>query len=114
MLLTCMKPRTLAPSPRSEIVIVIIMAMVIVTLRHSPVTTSVRRISRASGGVPSQCVTRSAGFDVVVRRLAVNAARLVADDVPAFDLDHPTPHLVHDVGVVGHHDDGGTGAVDPV
>ena len=42
MLSTCMYMRTLNPSMMSEIVIVIIMAIVIVTLRHSPVRTSDR------------------------------------------------------------------------
>jgi hypothetical protein len=55
MLLTCMYSRRLAPSMVSETAIVIIMATVIVTLRHSPVRTSDRtyftRIGRASFSV---------------------------------------------------------------
>jgi hypothetical protein len=40
MLLTCMNNRRLAPSMVSETDIVMIMAIVMVTLRQSPVTTS--------------------------------------------------------------------------
>jgi hypothetical protein len=36
------------------------------------------------------------------------------DDPATVELDHPTPHRVDDAAVVGGHDDGGPGAVDPV
>src|SRR3954468_18430833 len=105
MLLTCIYSRRLAPSIVSETAIVIIMATVIVTFRHSPVATSDRTYFAR---------IRWCSFPVPYAGSAVDAARLVADDVSAFDLDHATTHLVDDVGVVRDHHDGGAGAVDPV
>src|ERR1700712_622228 len=46
--------------------------------------------------------------------VAVDAGRLVAYDAPVGELDHALAHLVDDAGVVGGHDHGGPGAVDPV
>ena len=53
MSLTCRYISTLAPSMVNETAIVMIMAMVIVTLRHSPTRTSVRTyFSRIGGFLP--------------------------------------------------------------
>src|SRR5690348_739134 len=45
---------------------------------------------------------------------SVHAAVLVADDVPGVQFDHAPTHRVDDVVVVGGHDDGRPGAVDPL
>src|SRR4051794_9854594 len=52
----------------------------------------------------------------LARRLvrAVEAGLLVADDAALAELDHAPAHLVHHLLVVGGHDDGRAGAVDPV
>src|SRR3989442_15154465 len=99
---------TPAPSSASETAIVMIMAMVIVTFRHSPRKTSDRTYFARIGFLP---VFQRLGKGQVS---AVHAARLVADDLALVDLDHAAAHLVHDVGVVGDHDHRGAGAVDPV
>src|ERR1700712_1463 len=44
---------------------------------------------------------------------SVDAARLVADDLAQLQFDHPATHRVDDVVVVGGHQHGGTGAIDP-
>src|SRR3954471_21287678 len=114
MLLTCMYNRRLAPSMVRETAMVIIMATVIVTFRHSPVATSDRTYFARMGWASFPgCYAFSAGW-FSCDGSAVNAARLVTDDVSALDLDHTTTHLVDDVGVVRDHHDGGAGAVDPV
>src|SRR5690349_21782238 len=46
--------------------------------------------------------------------VSVDAARLVADDVPVVELDDSLAHLVDHGRVVRGHHDGGVGAVDPV
>src|SRR5439155_23990416 len=100
ILLTCVYISRLEPSRPSETAIVMIIATVMVTLRHSPTATSDRtyfaRIGYLSGGS------------------AVDAARLVTHDPAALDLDDPATHLVDDVGVVGDHHHRRTGPVDPV
>src|SRR3954471_24144651 len=45
---------------------------------------------------------------------AIEAGLLVADDAALAQLDHAAAHLVDHLLVVGGHDDGRTGAVDPV
>src|SRR2546423_1373979 len=95
----CWYSTRLAPSMVSETAIVMIMATVIVTLRHRPTMTSERMyFARIGVGALS----------------AVDAAGLVPHDLAALDLDDPAAHLVDDVGVVRDHDHRGTGAVDPV
>src|SRR5258707_13338957 len=97
----------------SDTVIVMIIAMVMVTLRQSPVRTSVRTyLTRIGWGSfpadPAKIQLRTRAGS------AVDTARLVPHDPATFDLDDPSTHLVHDVGVVRNHDDGGAGPVDPV
>src|SRR5262245_59003813 len=101
----------LAPSMVSDTAIVMTIARVIVTLRQSPVRTSDRTyFERIKAGIPSQG-TGGIGCGLWS---AVDAARLVPHDTTTFDLDDPSPHLVHDVGVVSDHDDRRAGPVDPV
>src|SRR5262245_60344831 len=120
MWLTCRYSRTLAPSNVSETVIVMIMAIVIVTFRHRPTMTSDRTYFRRIGLVPSRGESRRERQMGRARRhgpvaaSAVHAPRLIADNLAGLDLDHAPAHLVHDVGVVGDHDDGCPGPVDPV
>src|SRR6266545_5393169 len=83
----------------SDTAIVMIMAMVIVTFRQRPTSTSDRTYLKRIG-----CRFLS----------AVDAAGLVPHDLAALDLDDPAAHLVDDVGVVRDHHHGRPGAVDPV
>src|SRR5215468_3597291 len=112
MSLTCLYITRLAPSMVSDTAIVMIIATVIVTLRHSPTITSDRMYFARIGvwilsAGTAQGLTESDDS-------AVHAARLVPHDLAALDLDDAATHLVHDVGVVRDHHDGGAGAVDPV
>src|ERR687890_1179775 len=112
---TCMYIRTLAPSMVNETDMVMIMAMVIVTLRHRPTRTSLRTyLTRIGGFLPGLRVSAFVSSSWRDPGSAVHAAGLVADDPPALDLDDPSAHLVDDVGVVGDHHDCRTGPVDPV
>src|SRR5689334_21616992 len=97
---TCQNINKLAPNSDSETAIVMIMAMVMVTFRHRPTMTSAR--------------TYFARIETLPHTSAVDAASLITHDPPRIDLDHPTAHLVDDVGVVGDHHDRGPGPVDPV
>src|SRR3954469_16478590 len=58
-----------------------------------------------------QCSTSALRSSVLV---AVDAARLVSYETAGLQLDDALAHLVDDVLVVGRHDDGGAGPVDPV
>src|SRR5258705_9784810 len=101
-----------------------IMATVIVTLRHSPVATSdrtyLRRIAwgsfpgdqrrdfggmslRPLGGKAPRHGSRTASPHRGGPASAVHASRLVADDLSALNFDDSAAHLVHDVVVVGDH-----------
>src|SRR5258706_8931235 len=101
MLSICLYSTRVAPSMVSDTAKVTIMATVIVTLRHSPTMTSDRMyFARIGVQVPSGS--------------AVNTARLVPHDLAALDFYDAPAHLVDDVGVVGDHDDRGSGPVDPV
>ena len=112
--------RPLAPSMVSDTAIVMIIAMVMVTLRHSPTSTSDRTYFTRIGdflrvsGMRSFVVRASADRGRRAPGSAVDAAGLVTDDPAALDLDDAAAHLVHDVGVVGDHHDRRAGAVDPV
>src|SRR5690349_7442326 len=109
---TCKYSSNAAPSMVSDTAIVMIIAMVMVTLRHSPVRTSDRTYcTRIGVGFPSQRNQADQGRG---RGSAVDAARLVPHDLAALDLDDPPAHLVDDVGVVRHHHDRRSGPVDAV
>src|SRR5437763_16157865 len=109
---TCKYSSNAAPSMVSDTAIVMIIAMVIVTLRHSPVRTSDRTYcTRIGVWFPSQ---RNQADQDAWRRSAVDAARLVPHDPAALDLDDPPAHLVDDVGVVSDPHDRRAAAVDPV
>src|SRR3954471_10365215 len=106
---------TLAPSMVSETAMVMIMAMVIVTLRHRPTSTSLRTyLKRIGGSFRDSAAYISCSVGAGARLSAVHASGLVADDPPALDLDDPAAHLVDDVGVVRDHHDRRAGPVDPV
>src|SRR5262245_30701696 len=115
MVSTCLYSRRLAPSSVSETAIVMIMAIVMVTFRQSPVATSERTyFRRMVVGDPSRGCSAGRGRQDRGRRSAVDTAGLVADDLAALDLNHTPAHLVHDVGVVRDHDDRGTRPIDAV
>src|SRR3954452_6670049 len=87
-------------------------AMVIVRLRRTPVATpdntKLARISSSlSKGVPGRRAARSAAD-------SVDAAVLVANDVPTVEFHDPATHRVNDVVVVRGHDDRRARAVDPL
>src|SRR5215472_5593481 len=91
-------------------------ATVMVRLRRRPVQTSCRTnctriVADPLAVLPLATGTRAARRSV---RLAVHPARLVPHDLAVFQLDNPLPHGVHDGGVVGGHDHGRAGPVDPV
>src|SRR5688572_22553096 len=109
---TCKYSSRLAPSMDSDTVIVIIMAMVMVTLRQSPIRTSWSTYFARIGGITSGENGQIVGWGEAGS--AVTATCLVSDDPAAFDFNNPAAHLVHDVGVMGDHDDGRAGPVDPV
>src|SRR5690242_18217928 len=90
-----------------------IMAMVIVTFRQRPTMTSFSTyLKRIGAGSFPGCVDgRGYRFNPAS---AVDTARLVPHDLSALDLDHTPTHLVHDVRIVGHHDNCRAGAVDAV
>src|SRR5215207_6111998 len=93
----CLATSRPAPKKASEIAVVMIIAMVIVRFRRSPAATSVKtKFSRMSATHP------------------VDAAGLVADQPAHLQLDHPPAHRVDDVVVVGGHQHGGAGPVDPL
>src|ERR1051325_7568362 len=95
---TCMYSSTLAPSMVNETDMVMIMAMVIVTLRHRPTRTSLRTYFRRIGGfLPGLRVSASVSLSWRIPVSAVHAAGLVADDPPTLDLDDPSAHLIDDV-----------------
>src|SRR3954467_2912229 len=105
---------TLAPSIVRETDMVMIMAMVIVTLRHRPTSTSLRTyLKRIGGSFRDSAAYISCSVGAGARLAAGNDSGLVADDPSAFDLDDPAAHLVDDVGVVGDHHDRRAGPVDP-
>src|SRR5690606_3034296 len=114
---TCQNMSRLAPTKVSETAIVMIMAMVIVTLRHNPRKTSVRtylaRIAETFRNSPEPGAGTYWPLSADTA-LPVHTAWLVTHDPAGVDLDHPPAHLVHDVGVVGDHHHGRTGPVDPV
>src|SRR4051794_34173851 len=99
---TCWRISSAAPtSPRLRAV-VMMRAMVMVRLRRRPMTISLR----------TNCART-----VFLRRsgaVAVDAAGLVAHDLPLRQLHDPTAHGVDDGGVVRRHHDRGSGAVDAV
>src|ERR1051326_2419599 len=111
MSLTCLYITRLAPSMVSDTAIVMIIATVIVTLRHSPTITS-DRMYFARIGVWILSAGTAQG-DTESDGSAVHTAGLVPNDLAALDLDDAATHLVHDVGVVRDHHDGGAGVVDP-
>src|SRR6195952_1026956 len=90
------------PTRVSETKIVTIRATDIDTLRRSPVPVSEKTYR--------SCMGEEAPLVLV----AVDAARLVADHAAVVELDHSLSHLVDDAGVVGGHQDGRAGPVDPV
>src|SRR6185312_11671925 len=102
----CQISRPVPMSP-SEIAVVRIIATVMVRLRRSPVATSESTKLTRMVSLVLDSGERSATD-------AVDAARLVAGDDPAVELDDATAHGVDDVVVVRCHDDRGAGAVDPL
>src|SRR5690242_14101009 len=104
-------------------------AIVIDTLRLSPVASSEATylscmVWRSRSRCQVVCVRASTAWSGRVRcqgpvgrtsgLVAVDATRLVTDDVARLQLDDALAHLVDDAGVVRRHHDGGAGAVDPV
>src|SRR6476661_2732151 len=85
-------------------------------LRRKPIQISLRmncsriRVFVASGSVGCGEVCRGARLALD----AVDAAGLVAHERAVGELDDPLAQLVDDLVVVGGHDDGRAGAVDPV
>src|SRR3954464_1407395 len=98
MVLTCSRISSPAPNSARLIATVTTTATVIVRLRRSPMpiseTTKETRIGSGS--------------------VSVDAAVLVPHDLALRQLHDPAAHRVDDGGVVGRHDDGRAGAVDPV
>src|SRR5689334_1500052 len=95
------------PSRPSEIAVVRIIATVIVTLRRSPVRTSVNtKLKRIGVGF--------LGYRGYLAAYAVDAARIVAD-YPAISQFHDSAaHRVDDRVVVRGHQHRRAGAVDPL
>src|SRR5262249_54151595 len=107
MLPTCALIIRPMPSSAMPMATVTMTAMVIVRLRLRPIHTSEKmKFARMLWESPV-ALARSV-------RLAVNAARLIPDDLAVLQLDHPFTHGVDNGGVMGGHDDGGAGPVDPV
>src|SRR5689334_13787811 len=80
------------PTRVNETKIVTTSAIVIETLRFRPVVVSEKMYL--------SCICCPSVLE------AVDAARLVAYDVPVIELDHALAHLVDDAGVVGRHHHG--------
>src|SRR6266567_2154268 len=59
------------------------------------------------------CVVSRAKY-VSLRAISVHPSRLIADDAPLVQFDHPASHGVHDGVVVGSHQDRGARPVDPI
>src|SRR5690606_8891741 len=103
----------------SETAMVMIMAIVMVTLRHSPSTTSDRTYFARIGGFLPDLRGRG-GRQVMAgrlqrpRELAVDTASLVANDTTTLNFNDAPTHLVHDVRVVGDHDDSRARPVDTI
>src|SRR3954451_11255905 len=89
-----------APSSASDTALQRITAKVMVRLRRRP-----EPASRTTGAMRIMPASRSGSVD---------AAGLVPDEVAVVELDHATAHRVDDLGVVGGHDHGRAGPVDPV
>src|SRR5690349_8978160 len=87
-------------------------AKVIVRLRRRPTPISDRTNWARMASSQAFPWTDAGGSRSVL--IAVDAARLVADETPLLQLDDALAHLVHDVLVVRRHHDGGAGPVDPV
>src|SRR5450759_1944475 len=98
-----------APAKDNEMATVTITAIVMVTLRRRPLAVSATtNWARTSAGIwPGIWPGSSA-------RKAVDPPGLVADHRTGVQLDHATAHRVDDGRVVGGHDEGGAGPVDPV
>src|SRR5215470_5893892 len=96
------------PSRPSEIAVVRTIAMVMVTFRRRPLTTSLStKLARIGGRSPPYGrVGSGSAAD------AVDAAGLVAHHAAEVQLDDSAPHRVHNRMVVCGHQHRGAGAVD--
>src|SRR3954454_10973566 len=101
---TCFCASRPTPSMSSETVVTRITEIVIERLRRNPRAISLSMNWKRTALVP---LARSAG-------VAVDAAVLVADQAAVLHLHDPLAHLVDDLVVVGGHDDGRAGPVDPI
>src|SRR3954471_7093530 len=90
-------------------------AIVIVRLRRTPVATPDRtKLARISSSLV-EGRRRTAGTGGARSAPdSVHAAVLVADDPAGVEFDDPAAHGVDDVVVVGGHDHGRAGAIDPL
>src|SRR5258708_2728208 len=109
VLSTCLTNNSPVPSSDRLIATTTISATVMVRFRRRPIQTSwnTNWARTSQNPLVIRVQSRSVG-------LAVDPARLVAHYLAVLELDDPLAHGVDDRGVMGRHDDGRPGPVDPV